>query len=127
MVVAQVTAGVIISPPFSTWSRRIGLVRTERARRFAELPELTITACLEPLYWAKASSNFLTLAPIVTHVESRLSTTSSTSSVPYVGTVRGIRVLPGTNSILLSWKCFRMWGLIRSSVWYMDYLRIPQV
>src|SRR5216683_2826330 len=51
-VVAQVTAGVMISLPFGTGSFRMGLVRTDRASRFAELPELTITACFDPLYWA---------------------------------------------------------------------------
>ena len=63
--VDQHTAGTATLSPARRCTRRSGLVSTLKASRFADEPELTMTAYGAPQYLAKFSSNCRTFAPMV--------------------------------------------------------------
>jgi hypothetical protein len=53
------------------------------AKWSATVPELTVTACEQPIYFPKSTSNYFTFEPVVSHRERKVSTTASIS--PSVG------------------------------------------
>ena len=81
-VAAKVSVGTRTSSP--------ALIPTaSSARCRAEVAELTATACRQPRYRAKSSSNCLTLGPVVSQPERRVSTTAWISSSPISGMWNG--------------------------------------
>jgi len=99
-VVDQATAGTMTSSPATRGRGNEGFTRAAAATRFADEPELTMTASATPRYSAHSASKRRTLSPIVTRVESRHSTASFTSSAPKDGTCRG---RPGSSVWASGW------------------------
>ena len=81
-VVDQATAGTTTSSPATSGRGRAGLTRAATATRFADEPELTITASATPRYSAHSASKRRTFSPIVTCVERSEAIASFTSSAP---------------------------------------------
>ena len=81
-VVDHATAGTSTSSPGCRRPGNAGFISTAAATRFAEEPELTMTACRTPRYSAHSVSNRRTRSPIVMRVLSSASMASFTSSAP---------------------------------------------
>tara|TARA_B110000238_G_C16088735_1_gene422822 strand:- start:846 stop:1133 length:288 start_codon:yes stop_codon:yes gene_type:complete len=67
--VDQQIAGIITSEPAGIIFLDNGFVKQDTANKFAEDPELVITAYLAPIFFAKMYSNFLVIFDIVIRLE----------------------------------------------------------
>ena len=86
------------SPGFNLRSPSCGDVRAERAKRFAEEPELVNKQNLWFMYFAHSFSNCSANLPVVNHPSKQASTANLISSLPISLPETGTGVSPGINS-----------------------------
>ena len=88
------------SPGLIARSPSSGEVSALNATRFADEPELTVSACVTPTYAARRRSNSALKRPVVSHPSSAASTMCINSGAPITLPDGGIGVVPGTKARL---------------------------